>query len=91
MQQFAITIPYKLTVAPSRIIIDGMDYVSVEEAAEVTGYAPAYIRRLLRQEKIKAEKKGTMWWIDLESLKAYKQEMDALGTDKYFQWREEKS
>jgi excisionase family DNA binding protein len=65
-----------------------MEYVSVEEAAEVTGYASAYIRRLLRQNKIKAEKKGTMWWIDLESLKAYKQKMDALGNDKYFQWRE---
>ncbi len=88
MQQILTAVPHKLTVIPSRIIIDHMEYVSVEEAAEVTGYAPAYIRRLLRQQKIKAEKKGTMWWIDLESLKAYKQEMDALGTDKYFQWRE---
>lgn len=65
-----------------------MEYVSVEEAAELTGYAPAYIRQLLRQKKIQAEKKGIMWWINLDSLKAYKQEMDALGTDKYFQWRE---
>lgn len=86
------SIPYsKLTRFPSNNIIDAMEYVSVEEAAEITGYAAAYIRQLLRQEKIKAAKKGTMWWIDLESLKAYKAEMDALGNDKYFQWREEKS
>ena len=80
---------HKLTVPPSRIIIDGMEYVSVEEAAEITGYDPEYIRRLLRQSKVNAEKKGTMWWIDLDSLKEYKKQMDALGTDKYFQWREE--
>lgn len=65
-----------------------MEYVSVEEASEITGYAITYIRQLLREEKIEAEKKGTMWWIDLESLKAYKEKMDSLGNDKYFQWRE---
>jgi excisionase family DNA binding protein len=65
-----------------------MEYVSVEEASELTGYAITYIRQLLREKKIEAEKKGTMWWIDLESLKAYKENMDALGNEKYFQWRE---
>lgn len=88
MGQILADIPPKLTAIPSRIIIDHMEYVSVEEAANITGYAPAYIRRLLRQNKIKAEKKGTMWWIDMESLEAYKKEMDSLGTDKFFQWRE---
>ena len=81
--------PHKLTVLPPRIIIGDMEYVSVEEAAEITDYDPEYIRRLLRQKKIKAEKKGTMWWIDLESLKEYKKQMDSLGTDKYFPWREQ--
>lgn len=65
-----------------------MEYVSVEEAAKITGYAIAYIRRLLRQNKIKAEKKGTMWWIELESLQEYKKEMDSLGNDRFFPWRE---
>lgn len=88
MQLHIANMPDKLTASPSRIIIGGMEYVSVDEAAEVTGYAPAYIRRLLRHQKIKAEKKGTMWWVDLDSLKAYKQEMDKLGTDKFFPWRE---
>lgn len=88
MQRLVTNTLNKLTPMPSRIIIGGMEYVSVDEAAEVTGYAPAYIRRLLRQQKIKAEKKGTMWWIDLDSLKTYKKEMDELGTDKFFPWRE---
>lgn len=73
----------KLTITQGRIIIDGMEYVSVEEAAEVTGYSEQYIRRLLRQNRINAVKKGPMWWIDLESLKVYKREMDVLGREKF--------
>jgi len=89
MQHFLEGIRHsKLTRISTTTIIDNMEYVSVEEAAEITEYAAAYIRQLLRQNKIKAEKKGTMWWVDLESLKTYKAEMDALGNDKYFQWRE---
>jgi excisionase family DNA binding protein len=65
-----------------------MEYVSVEEASKITGYATTYIRQLLRENKIEASKKGTMWWIDLESLKEYKSKMDTLGNDRFFQWRE---
>lgn len=72
-----------LTTTYERIIIDGMDYVSVEEASEISGYSTQYIRRLLRQDKINGTKKGYMWWIDLESLKEYKQKMDELGNDKF--------
>ena len=78
----------KLTRTSSNTIIGNMEYVSVEEASKISGYAITYIRQLLREKKIEAEKKGTMWWIDLESLKAYKSEMDALGNEKFFQWRE---
>lgn len=78
----------ELTINQNRIIIDGMEYVSVDEAADITGYAPAYIRRLLRESKIKAEKKGTMWWVELESLKEYKRQMDSLGSEKFSPWRD---
>lgn len=77
-----------LTQTDRRIIIDGMEYVSVDEAAEITGYAPDHIRRLLRQKKIRALKKGLMWWIELDSLQEYKKTMDELGTDKFFPWRD---
>ena len=77
-----------LTINHERIIIDGMEYVSVEEASQITGYSEQYIRRLLRQGKIKAEKKGSMWWVELESLETYKREMDSLGSDKYSPWRD---
>ena len=77
-----------LTINHERIIIEGMEYVSVEEASQITGYSEQYIRRLLRQGKIKAEKKGAMWWVEMESLEAYKHEMDSLGSDKYSPWRD---
>lgn len=79
----------KLTVIHDHLIIDTMEYVSVEEAAEITGYSEQYIRRLLRKGRIKAAKKGYMWWVDLDSLKAYKQQMDALGSEKFSPYRED--
>ena len=51
----------KLTVIYDHLIIGRMEYISVEEAAEITGYSQQYIRRLLRRSKIKAVKKGYMW------------------------------
>jgi excisionase family DNA binding protein len=78
----------QLTIMHERIIIDGMEYVSVDEAAEITGYASAYIRRLLREGKIRAAKKGSMWWIELDSLEEYKRQMDLLGREKFSPWRD---
>lgn len=89
MQAIALAVPRsKLTIKYDRIIIDGMEYVSVEEAAELTGYSQQYIRRLLRLDRIKAVKKGYMWWIDLDSLQEYKRQMDVLGKDKFSPFRE---
>ena len=79
----------KLTVIYDHSIIGHMEYVSVEEAAEISGYSQQYIRRLLRQRRIQAVKKGYMWWVDLDSLKAYKQEMDSLGSEKFSPYRED--
>lgn len=78
-----------LTQVDSRIIIGNMEYVSVDEAAQITGYAQDHLRRLIRQGKINATKKGVMWWVELESLQEYKKKMDELGADKFFQWRED--
>ena len=78
-----------LTQTNSRIIIGDMEYVSVEEASEITGYVQDHLRRLIRQKKINATKKGAMWWVELESLQEYKRKMDELGNDKFFTWRED--
>ena len=40
------------------------EWITTEEAAELSGYHPEYVRRLARRGKIGAEKKGRDWWID---------------------------
>jgi excisionase family DNA binding protein len=50
------------------------DWLSVDEAAELSGYSAEYIRRLIRNAKILAQKKGLMWWVDRHSLQAYLKE-----------------
>ena len=46
-------------------------WITTEEAAELSGYDVQYMRRLARQGKIGAEKKGRDWWIDRDVFKAY--------------------
>jgi hypothetical protein len=47
------------------------DWMSVEEATELSGYNPEHVRRLVRGKLIAAQKKGAMWWVDRASLLAY--------------------
>ncbi len=54
------------------------DWLSVDEAAEKSGYHPNYIRRKIRDGEIKAEKKGLMWWVDPDSLAAFVAKMKAI-------------
>ncbi len=50
------------------------DWMSVDEAATLSGYNPEHIRRLIRDGRILAEKKGWMWWVDRKSLTAFLQD-----------------
>jgi excisionase family DNA binding protein len=45
--------------------------MTVNEAAEVTGYNPEQIRRLARESKIKSQKWGNTWMINRPSLVEY--------------------
>lgn len=47
-----------------------IQWISTSEAAIMSGYRPEGIRRLVKQGKIKAVRKGTMLWIDQASLLA---------------------
>jgi len=47
------------------------DWITCNEAAEVTHYNPVYIRRLIRGGKLSAIKKGNAWWIDRKALLDY--------------------
>jgi hypothetical protein len=48
------------------------DWISVEEAAEMSGYNAEHVRRLIRSKLIVAQKKGAMWWVDQQSLMTYR-------------------
>ena len=71
----------------SQIRWDGVtDWISVHEAAEITGYSISHVRWLVRRGRLSAERKGPMYWIDRESLKAYTAEVKRLGPQR-FNWR----
>jgi len=46
-------------------------HITVQNAAEVTGYNIQYLRRILRSGTLKGIKIGQMWLIEMESLEAY--------------------
>lgn len=51
------------------IVID--QFITVQAAAEASGYNVQYMRRLLRAGKLDSIKVGQVWLIKLDSLKAY--------------------
>jgi len=64
-------------------------WVTTNEAAEATGYTPAYFRQLARRGVIPAERVGRDWLVSLDAALAYKAKMDALGDRKHNPWRED--
>lgn len=62
------------------------EYISTAEASELAGYGETYIRRLVRQGKLKADKKGGQYWVDRDSLVAYLEMVKTMGSQR-FNWR----
>ena len=46
-------------------------HITVQAAAEVTGYNIQYLRRILRSGALKGSKIGQMWLIEMDALEAY--------------------
>lgn len=55
------------------------DWITTDEAAEISGYHINYLRQLIRKNKIAAEKKGRDWWVDKDSLRDYMNEAQDAG------------
>ena len=47
------------------------NHISVQAAADLSGYSPQYLRRLLRCRKLAGLKIGPVWLIDKASFDAY--------------------
>ena len=57
------------------------DWITTDEAAEISGYSLAHLRDLLRQQKLKAEKRGGHYWIDRTSILEYMNQAAKAGKD----------
>ncbi|GEM_PF-507566 len=54
-------------------------FITVQAAAEVTGYCSQYLRRLLRTRKLDGIKVGQVWLIKMASLGAHLKQTEATG------------
>jgi len=46
-------------------------HITVQAAADATGYNSQYLRRILRSGTLKGHKIGQMWLIEMDALEAY--------------------
>jgi excisionase family DNA binding protein len=56
---------------------DWYSWLTTQEAATLSGYDIQHVRRLAREVKIGAVKRGRDWWIDYEMFMAYLESMEA--------------
>lgn len=47
------------------------EWLTVKQACELTGYDDEYLRRLLREDKIRSQKFGHVWMVSKASLMVY--------------------
>ena len=58
--------------------------LTVQQAADLTGYSLRHVRRLASEGTVKARRVGVrVFLIDRQSLLAYARRMDDLGTEKH--------
>ncbi len=68
---------------------DPVEWITTNEAADLTGYASAYLRQLILQGRLPAKKRGRDWFLCKADVIAYHEEMQRLGAEKHNPWRED--
>jgi len=63
-----------LSQSSNPVILDNK--ISVKAAAQYSGYASQYLRRLLRLRKLTGFKVGQVWLIEMESFERYLSEVE---------------
>jgi len=58
-----------------------VEWLTVNDAAKLSGYHPEYVRQLIRDGKVNAKKFSIVWMVDKDSLIAYKREQDKPSQD----------
>jgi len=59
------------------------EWITVPEAAELSGYHENHLRRLIRAGDIAAEKRGGHWWVDRKSVETYLAKAKKADDDRY--------
>ena len=59
------------------------DWITTAEAAEISGYHPEYVRRLVRNNQIRARKFGVVWQVDRRALSKYLKKGKETGDRRY--------
>jgi excisionase family DNA binding protein len=67
--------PYISPESNKGILING--HITVQAAAELTGYNQHYLRRLLRSGTLEGIKIGQIWLIEMQSLEKYLQHVES--------------
>ena len=57
--------------------------VLIAQAVRESTYTQEHIARLVRGKRVKGQKIGGTWLVDLDDLKRYEQEMEKLGPQKH--------
>jgi hypothetical protein len=55
------------------------EWITIREAAEISGYHIEHVRRLIRADRVKARKFATVWQVDRRSLLAYLSKAEKIG------------
>jgi hypothetical protein len=66
------------------------NYVTIGEAVKKSSYSHVHIVWLVRTQKVKGRKSGSLWLVDLDDLQVYEAKMTELGTAKHTPKGEEK-
>lgn len=60
-----------------------LDWITTNEAAELTGYTSSYFRKAIRRGVLKGVKRGGIWFLDKDEVQAYHEQMQRLGAAKH--------
>ncbi|MFP4394727.1 MAG: helix-turn-helix domain-containing protein [Anaerolineales bacterium] len=67
----------------------GTEWLTTEDAAQLTGHTQEYMRQLALRDRVRAVKAGRDWLLNRASLLAFVRKMQALGSEKHNPWRED--
>jgi excisionase family DNA binding protein len=63
------------------------EWITTQEAAELTGYDVTHVRWLVRENRVIGQKFGRDWMVNRRSIQHYFDEMSKLGLSKHDPWR----